>query len=328
MSAPKMSAIVQAAYGPPEVLAHLEVDRPTPGSGQVLLRVVATSLHKGDWHLLTGTPYLVRLMFGLRRPNQPVPGMAVAGRVEAVGPGDSRWKVGDEVFGELPGGGFAEYVVADAVALARKPAGVPFDVVATLPVSATTALQGLRDAGRVQPGQRVLVHGAAGGVGLFAIQLAKAMGAHVTGVCSTRNVDLVREHGADEVVDYTCEDFFAGDARYDVILDLVGNHRPGALRKVLVPCGVLVACAGGSDNRWFGPLGTTIGGLFSNLGSAQKFVPLMAKPSVADLEAVGAFVATGVLRPFIERRYSLAEVPAALRQLGLGHNRGKTVVLP
>lgn len=322
----KMKAIVQPAYGGPDVLVHTDVDRPTPGEDGVLLRVVATSLHKGDWHLLTGTPYLVRMMFGFTRPKSPIPGMAIAGRVEAVGRQVTTWKVGDEVFGEIGGGGFAEYVVVRADELARKPASLSFEEVATLPISATTALQGLRDAGKLMPGQSVLINGAAGGVGLFAVQIAKAMGAVVTGVCSTGNVELVRSKGADHVVDHTSQDFTRGEHRYDVIFDLVGNHPASALRGALAPQGLLVAAAGGAQNTWIGPLGTTLSGLTSNLWSAQKFVPLMAKPATADLDAVGALADAGSLRPYIDRRYTLGQVPEALRHLGQGHSRGKSVV--
>lgn len=324
----KMKAIVQPAYGLPEVLVHTEVDRPTPDDDGVLLQVVAASLHKGDWHLLTGTPYLVRMLFGLTRPKHPIPGMAVAGRVAAVGSRVTKWKVGDEVFGEISGGGFAEYVVVRADELARRPASLTLEEVATLPVSATTALQGLRDAGRLKAGQSVLINGAAGGVGLFAVQIARALGAGVTGVCSAGNLELVRATGADDVVDYAAQDFTRGERRYDVILDLVGNHGTSALRGALAPQGLLVACAGGAQNNWVGPLVNTLSGLLSNLWSAQKFVPLMARPATADLDAVGALADAGALRPFIDRRYRLIEVPEALRQLGQGHSRGKSVITP
>jgi NADPH:quinone reductase-like Zn-dependent oxidoreductase len=207
-SHPTMRAILQPAYGPPAVLVQASVDRPALRADGVMVRVAAASLHKGDWHLLTGTPYLLRLAgFGLFKPNHPIPGMAIAGRVEAVGPEVEDFEAGDEVFGEIRSGGFAEYVCVGAHELAHKPAGMSFEDAATLPVSATTALQGLRDAGRLQAGQSVLINGAAGGVGTFAVQIAKALGASVTGVCSAGNVALVRSLGADHVVDYSAEDF-------------------------------------------------------------------------------------------------------------------------
>lgn len=322
-----MKAILQPAYGLPDVLVDADVPRPSVGPGGVLVKVACVSLHKGDWHLLTGTPYLVRFAgFGVLKPNQAIPGMAIAGTVEAVGADVTAFKPGDAVFGEITGGGFAEYACVGAGELALVPEGVSLEDAATLPVSATTALQGLRDAGRLSAGQSVLVNGAAGGVGTFAVQVAKALGAVVTGVCSAANVDLVRSLGADHVIDYGAVDFTQAGVTYDVILDLVGNHGPAACRRALAPRGRLVACAGGAQNVVTGPMFSMIAGMLSNARSAQEFVPLAAKPSVTDLAAVAGLVAAGKVRPVIDRRYALVEVPDALRYLGTGRSRGKSVV--
>lgn len=324
---PTMRAILQPAYGLPDVLRQASVDRPALRPDGVMVKVVAVSLHKGDWHLLTGTPYLIRFAgFGVFKPKHPIPGMAVAGRVEAVGSKVTEFKAGDEVFGEIQSGGFAEYVCVGAQELARKPAGVSFEDAATLPVSATTALQGLRDAGRLQAGQSVLINGAAGGVGTFAVQIAKALGAEVTGVCSAGNVALVRSLGADRVVDYAAEDFTEGAAAYDVILDLVGNRPASACRRALKPHGRLVAVAGGAENGWTGPLVPILKGMVGNLFSQPAFVPLAAVPRREDLAAVAAWVEAGTIKPVIDARYTLDQVPEALGRLGLGHSRGKSVV--
>ncbi len=322
-----MRAVLQSAYGAPDVLVVGETDRPVVRHDDVLLRVIAVSVHKGDWHLLTGTPYVMRLAgFGLLAPKAPIPGMAVSGRVEEVGRDVKTLRPGDEVFGEIRSGGFAEFVCVREGEVAIKPPGVSFEDAAALPISATTALQGLRDAGRLQPGQSVLINGAAGGVGTFAVQIAKALGAEVTGVCSSRNVDLLRSIGADHVIDYSADDFTAGSRRYDVIFDLVGNRSRGACRRVLTERGRLVASAGGADRRWLGPMIPLMAGLVSNLFSRQPFVPLMAMPDRADLITVAGFVEAGQVRPVIGRRWALDEIPEALRQVGLGHSAGKHVV--
>lgn len=323
----RMRAVVQTEYGTPEVLRVTEVERPSLPDDRVLVRVHVVGVHIGDWHLLTGTPYLVRLAgFGVLRPKNTTPGMAVAGRVVAVGARVTSLSVGDAVFGELPSGGFAEFVVADPKLLVRKPHAVSDEDAACLPVSATTALQGLRDAGRLQAGQSVLIHGASGGVGLFAVQIAKALGAEVTAVCSGRNVAQVRALGADHVIDYTQEDFTKGARRHDVIFDLVGDHPISDCRAVLTPKGRFVACAGGAQNRWLGPLPGLLAGLAGNPFRSQVFVPLAAMPKAADLSEVAELVATGKLRVVIDRRFTLDEVPEALRYQGLGHSRGKNVV--
>lgn len=326
---PPIRAVHRSAYGGPEVLTIGEVPRPTALPAAVLVRVEAVGLHRGDWHLLTGTPLLLRLAgFGLTRPNQTIPGMAVAGTVIEVGPGVTRFAVGDAVLGELPSGGFAEVVCAPEALLTHKPSGVSFEAAACLPVSATTALQGLRDAGRVQAGQKVLINGAAGGVGTYAVQIAVAMGAEVTGVCSAGNVELVRSLGATHVLDHGKDNILAGPARYDVVFDLVGNHPVSAFRRVMAPTGRFVSAAGGGDHPWVGPLGTLLAGMAQNAWSSAPFVPLMATPNVVDLADVAARVEAGTLRVIVDRRYRLDEVPEALRYLGTGRSRGKSVVTP
>jgi NADPH:quinone reductase-like Zn-dependent oxidoreductase len=324
---PRMRAIHQTAYGGPEVLALTELPRPQVPADGVLVKVAATGLHRGDWHLMTGTPYLIRLAgFGVVRPKREVPGMSVSGTVVEVGPGVTRFAVGDPVLGEVPSGGFAEYVCAAEKLWVPKPEGLSFEDAACLPVSATTALQGLRDAGKLQPGQSVLINGAAGGVGTFAVQLAVAMGGVVTGVCSSKNVELVRSLGAHHVIDYTRDDVLAGDARFDVVLDLVGNHTVGAFRKVMKANGRFVSAAGGADHPWIGPMGTLLAGMLSNTWASAPFVPLVATPREADLSDVAARAAAGTLRVVVDRRYTLDEVPEALRHLGEGHSRGKSLV--
>lgn len=323
-----MRAIVQSGYGLPDVLRLTDVARPAPGPDGVLVQVVAVALHKGDWHLLTGTPYLLRIAgFGLLKPKQEIPGMAVAGRVLAVGEAVREFAPGDAVFGELKGGGFAEVVCASASEWCKVPDGVRLEDAASLPVSATTALQGLRDAGKLQAGETVLINGAAGGVGAFAVQIAKSMGARVVAVCSARNAELVRSLGADEVVDYAVEDFTAGARQVDVVLDLVGNVSASACRRALKPSGRLVSVSGGAENGWTGPLLPILAGMISNLWSAAKFVPLAAAPRREDLAAVAALVASGAVRPVIEVLTGLAAVPGALADLGRGHSRGKRVIV-
>lgn len=324
-----MRAILQPAYGSADILHVAEVERPTVHAEGVLVEVVAASLHKGDWHVLTGTPYPLRLAgFGLLRPTQPIPGMAIAGRVVAVGARVQDFAAGDEVFGEIGRGGFAEFVCPRASELARMPAGISFEDAATIAVSGTTALQGLRDAGKLQAGQSVLINGAAGGVGTFAVQIAKALGATVTAVCGEGSVERMKTLGADQVVDYTKEDFTRSDDRYDVMLDLVGNRPLAACRAVLTERGRFVAAAGGADNRWIGPMFVILKGMASNLFSRQPFVPLVATPRRADLLTVAEMVVSGRVRPVIDRRVPLGGVAQALADLGKGHSHGKVVVTP
>lgn len=324
--AASMKAVVQASYGGPEVLAVGELPLPTLAEDAVLVRVVVAGVNKGDWHLITGTPYLVRAVYGFARPSRPVPGMAMAGHVAAVGAAVTGFAVGERVFAEVNRGAFAEHCVVPAKDLAKLPEGVDLEAAATIPVSGTTALQALRDAGRLQAGQSVLVNGASGGVGCFAVQIAKAMGAEVTAVCSAGNAALVRSLGADHVVDYAAEDFTRGERRHDVILDLVGNHGLAAMRRALTPKGRLLAAAGGADHPWVGPMLDILGGVVSNTWSAQPFVPVVNKVGPADLVAVAELVAQGKVRAVIDRRHALGEVQEAVRYLGSGRVRGKIVV--
>ncbi|PCC72938.1 NADPH:quinone reductase [Nannocystis exedens] len=319
-----MRAVVQRAYGGPEVLRLEEARRPAPGAGEVLVRVRAASVCKGDAHLLTGKPYLLRLMFGLRRPALGVAGQEVAGVVEATGPGVTALAPGDAVFGQVKQG-FAEYVCAPADRLAAMPRGASFAEAAALPVSGMTALQGLRDAGELQAGQRALIVGASGGVGTMAVQIAKALGAEVTAVCSTRHGEKVRSIGADQVIDYTREDWAARPEQYDVVLDLIGDRPLAACRSRLTPTGVYVASAG-AGGEWFGPMFRLAAMAIRNAFPGPRMTSLMAAPRQADLQFLASLVEAGTLRPVIERQYSLAETPAALGHVAAGHTQGKVVI--
>ncbi|MFY0526563.1 NAD(P)-dependent alcohol dehydrogenase [Archangium gephyra] len=321
-----MNAIVQPAYGSAEVLRFEEVERPALGDGEVLVRVHAASVCKGDVHLLTGTPYLLRLMFGLRRPKRRIAGQDVAGTVEAVGAHVTALKPGDEVYGQVPGGAFAEYVCAPVDLFAPKPANVTFEQAASVPISGLTALQGLRDAGQLKPGQKVLINGASGGVGTFAVQIAKALGAEVTAVCSTRHVDKVRSLGADRVVDYTREDFARGSERYDVMLDLVGNRALADCRAVLAPKGVFVSSAGSPGGNWIGPIVWMLKVMVAGMAGSQKMTSLMAMPRRDDLLFLRSLIEAGKVTPVIEHRFALSETAAAMRHVAEGHAQGKTVV--
>jgi NADPH:quinone reductase-like Zn-dependent oxidoreductase len=322
-----MRAIVHPRYGAPDVLGFEEVERPVPGDDDVLVRVHAAGASVGDHHVVSGTPYLIRLspFGGLPRPRNRVPGTALAGRVEAVGAKVTTFRPGDEVFGQAGSGAFAEYVVVPARLIAPKPSNLSFEEAAAVPW-AVTALQGLRDAGGLKAGQRVLINGASGGVGTWAVQIAKALGASVTAVCSTHNVEMVRALGADEVVDYTKEDFVAGGARFDLMLDTVGNRSLSECRSVLVKRGTYVACSGGGGD-WFGPLFRLVGMLVVSLFTSQKLTTFVASPSQEDLLALKELVEAGKAKPVIERRYLLSEVADALRHVGEGHAHGQTVIL-
>ncbi len=321
-----MRAIIHRQYGPPSVLELGEVPRPTPGDEEVLVRVHAAAARIADHHVVTGKPYLIRLTAfgGLPRPKNKVPGVAMAGRVEAVGKKVTGFRVGDEVFGEVGKGAFAEYVVAPAKLLALKPVNLTFEEAATVPW-ATAALQGLRDVGALKAGERVLIHGASGGVGTWAVQIAKALGAHVTAVCSTRNVALVRSLGADEVIDYTNSDFTDGGARFDVMLDLVGNRSLSECRGVLAPGGRYVACSG-QGNDWTGPIFRLLGGLVAFLFSGRAFKAVFAVCGQEALLTLKALVESGKARPVIERSFGLSETSAALTHVGEGHSRGQIVI--
>ena len=324
-----MYAIVHNTYGSPgtpDVLRYETVEQPVPGDDDVLVRVHAANASIGDHHVVTGKPYLIRLTpyGGMPRPKNRVPGTTVAGRVEAVGAKVTTLRPGDEVMGEGPAGAFAEYVVMPAKLLAPKPRNLSFEDAAAVPWG-VTALQALRDAGGVKAGDRVLINGASGGQGTWAVQIAKALGATVTAVCSTRNVDKVRALGADEVIDYTAQDFVAGGARFDVMLDLVGNRSLADCRRVLVRKGVYVPCSGGGGD-WIGPMVRILGGLLSWPFTGRRFKTFIVKPNRDDLGVLTALVETGKAKPIVERRYPLREVGAALQHVGEGRNQGQTVI--
>jgi NADPH:quinone reductase-like Zn-dependent oxidoreductase len=320
-----MKAIVQDRYGSADVLELKDIDPPVPRDDEVLLRVHAASAFIGDWHIMTGLPYLGRLAFGLRRPKARIRGQDVAGRVEAVGNDVALFQPGDEVFGTC-NGAFAEYAIARPDKLSPKPANLTFEQAATVPNTGTTALQGLRDAGGIQPGQKVLIIGAAGGVGSFGVQIAKAFGAHVTGVCSTRKVDLVRSIGADHVVDYTREDFAETVKRYDLILDTAGNRSVSHLLRALAPQGTLVIGGGEGGGRWFGGIDRQLRATVLSPFVGQKLCTFIAKPNAEDLVVLKALLEDGKVAPVIDRTYPLSEVPDAIRYLEEGHARGKVVI--
>lgn len=317
-----MQAIVQDTYGSPDILRLADVDRPAVGDGEVLVRVHAASIHVGDYLVLTGRPYLLRLATGLRRPKNKVPGTDVAGTVEAIGAGVERLAVGDEVFGWCAGA-FAEYVRASQDQFVRKPANLTFEQAAAIGVSATTALQLLRDNGRIQPGQKVLINGASGGVGTFAVQIGKGLGAEVTGVCSTKNVEMVRSIGADHVIDYTREDFTAGSDRYDFILDNVANHSLADTRRTLTPTGTLLPNGGAHTG---GDMGRLIQASIQSFFVRKQGRPTIKFQNHADLVALAELAAAGKVRPVIDRTYPLAETAVALGHVGAGHARGTVVV--
>jgi NADPH:quinone reductase-like Zn-dependent oxidoreductase len=321
-----VKAIVGTEYGSPDALELQEIDTPVLEDDRVLVRVRAASVNPYDWHLMRGLPYLVRVAGGgLRRPKVPVLGVDVAGQVEAVGADVTEFKPGDEVFGS-GAGTFAEYTRGRERNFVPKPAGITFEQASAVAAAGCTALQALRDRGRIQAGQRVLVNGAAGGVGTFAVQLAKEFGAEVTGVCSTRNVDMVRSIGADRVVDYTSDDFTRSGERYDLIVDNVGNRSLSDLRRVMTPKGTLVIVGGGAEGRWLGPLLLPLRAMALSRFVGQRLLPLLAKVTKADLLFLGDLLAAGKLTPVIDRTYSLAETPEALRYLEAGHAQGKVVI--
>jgi NADPH:quinone reductase-like Zn-dependent oxidoreductase len=327
-SSTTMKAIVQDTYGSADVLELREIEKPAPRDGEVLIQVRAAGVDPGVWHLMTGQPYLVRAMgFGLRAPKVAVRGRDVAGRVEAVGSNVSRFKPGDDVFGTAEGS-FAEYVCAREDRLALKPANLTFEQAAATPISGLTALQAIRDAGKVRAGQHVLVIGAAGGVGSFAVQVARAFGATVTGVCSTQKLDLVRSIGADHVIDYTREDFTHGPRRYDLIVDTAGNRPLTHLRRALTPKGTLVIVGGeGGGGRWLAGFDRQIfRAPLLSLFVGQSFRPLVSKESSADLIALSALIESGKVTPLIDRSFPLSDAPDAIRYLAQGHARGKVVV--
>jgi NADPH:quinone reductase-like Zn-dependent oxidoreductase len=321
-----VKAIVQDVYGDSDVLGLRDIPKPVPGNGEVLVKVRAAGVDQGVWHLMTGRPYLVRLFgFGLMKPKVPVRGREVAGVVESVGAGVTRFQPGDEVFGTCEGS-FAEYVCAKETLLARKPANLAFEETAAAPISAVTALQAVRDAGQVTAGQKVLVIGAGGGVGSFAVQIAKDLGAEVTGVCSTGKVDLVRTLGADHVVDYTRDDFARAGALYDVIIDTAGNRPLSVLKRALAPQGTLVIVGGEGGGKVTGGFERSMAAPLASLFSGQKFKGLVTKENHQDLEALTALFEAGRVKPAVEKVYPLAEAPAAIVRLHEGRVRGKVVV--
>ncbi|MET7423560.1 NAD(P)-dependent alcohol dehydrogenase [Dactylosporangium sp. NPDC005555] len=323
-----MKAIVQDRYGPSDVLRLSEVDAPVPAAGEVLVRVHAASVNARDWHVMRGDPYVARMAFGLGAPKVRVRGTDFAGRVEAVGDGVTRFAPGDEVFGEVDAA-FAEYVrVPAAGAVDRKPANLTFEQAAAVPLAGNTALMGLRDAAGVRAGQRVLINGASGGVGTFAVQLAKASGAVVTGVCSTRNVDLVRSLGADRVVDYTREDFTRGGGTYDVVFDLVGNRSLADCRRVLTPTGTLVLSGGGvsGGGSLLGPIGLIARGRLVARFVRQRVLALTAVPCRENLATLRELIESGAVTPVIDRTFPFGEAAEAVRYLEMDHARAKVVI--
>jgi NADPH:quinone reductase-like Zn-dependent oxidoreductase len=320
-----MRAIVHRQYGTPDVLELGEIERPVPGDDEVLVRVHAAAASSGDYHVVTGKPYVIRLSphCGLLRPRSPVPGMALSGRVEAVGAKVTTLRPGDEVYGDAPAGAFAEYATVPAQRLAPKPVNLSFEEAAATSW-AVTPLQALRDVGSLQAGQKVLINGASGGVGSWAIQIAKALGADVTAICSGRNAEMVRSLGADAVIDYTKEDFVSGSARFDLVLDTVGNRALSDFRRVLNPTGAYVSCGGGNSSvRWLVQLAKVS---LMSLFTRQKLKMFIVSPNRADLLSLKELVESGKAKPFVERRYGLSEVPEALRHVGEGHTRGQVVI--
>jgi NADPH:quinone reductase-like Zn-dependent oxidoreductase len=320
-----MQAIVQDRYGPAEVLQLREIGRPQVADGRVLVRVRAAGVDRSVWHLMTGEPYLLRLAYGLRRPRHAVRGSEFAGVVEEVGGGVTGLRPGEEVMGTCTGS-FAEYALAPADRLVPKPARISFEQAAAVPISACTALQALRDRGRVRTGQRVLVIGASGGVGTFAVQLATAFGAEVTGVCGGDAAELVRSLGAVDVLDYTRADIGAADRRYDLILDNAGNRPLSVLRGVLTPAGTVVLVGGEAGDRWTGGMDRQLRALASSLGNRQKIRMLLAAAGGADLRTLAEMIEAGTLTPVVDRTYPFHRAADALRHLEHGHPRGKIVL--
>jgi NADPH:quinone reductase-like Zn-dependent oxidoreductase len=319
-----MQAVVRNEYGSPEVLELVELEQPVVTDDGVLVRVQAVSLNRLDWYHVTGTPLVGRPEMGLRKPKSNLFHADFAGTVEAVGKDVAQFRPGDEVFGRAAP--LAEYVCADVDAIARKPAGVTFEEAATMSVAGRTALQALRDHGRVGPGQKVLINGASGGVGTFAVQIAKALGAEVTAVCSTANVDQARALGADHVVDYTRDDFTRSGQRYDVLFDNAGSRTWSAYKRVLEPQAIVLLVGGPKENRLLGPLAHIVKMKLRAMRGSRKAVFFIAKSSAADLEALGQWLADGTVEPAIDRRFALSEVADAFRYLGEGHARGKVVI--
>ena len=324
-----MKAVIYTEFGPPDVLQIKDIQKPVPKDNEVLVKIRAASVNPYDWHMVRGTPFLMRaMMAGLRRPRDPRVGIDCAGTVEAVGKEVTQFKPGDDVFGGKSGA-LAEYLCVPADGgLALKPANVTFEQAAGVQIAGCTALQALRDSGKVQAGQKVLINGASGGVGTFAVQIAKTMGAHVTGVCSTKNVELVRSLGADQVIDYTKEDFTKSSERYDMILDNVGTQPLSGFRQVLKPKGiyVMIGAGGPDEGGLIGPMGRLIQASLMSPFISQKMGMMMAKVSQSDLKALADLMQAGKVTPIIDRTYPLSEVREAMRYLETGRVRGKVIV--
>ena len=318
-----MQAIVHSRYGPPDALELNDIDQPVINDDAALVRVHAAAVGKGDWLTVRGLPYVARLRYGLTKPKHPVPGFDVAGRLEAVGTNVAQLQPGDEVFGWCDGS-FAEYAAVPHHQLRLKPTNLTFEQAAAVPISGFAALQALRDTGGVRPGQQVVIIGASGGVGSFAVQLAKAFGAEVTGVCSTKSVDLVRSIGADQVVDYTQEDF-TRTGRYDLILEMAGNRSLADLRRALTPKGTLVL-VGGSGGKWFMGTGRTLRAVLVSPLVGQRLRSFLSKPRGADLVVLKELIEAGKVTPVIDRTFPLSETPEAIRYVGERSTQGKTVI--
>ena len=322
----KMRAIVHDEYGSADGLELRDLDRPEVGDGEVLVRVHAAGVDRGVWHVMRGLPYPIRLAgYGLRAPKTPVLGADVAGVVEVAGTGVTKFKPGDEVFG-IATGSYAEYAIAREDKLAPKPSNLTFEQSAVVAISGLTALQGVRDHGKVQPGQKVLIIGASGGVGTFAVQIAKSYGAEVTGVCSTAKVDLVKSIGADHVIDYTHDDFAEGQSRYDVILDIGGNATLSRLRRALTPKGTLVIAGGETDGRLLGGADRQLRAIAMSPFVGQKLGTYISSENAEDLIVLKELIEAGKVTPTIDRTYSLTEVPDAIRYIEEGHARGKVAI--
>jgi NADPH:quinone reductase-like Zn-dependent oxidoreductase len=321
-----MRAVMQRCYGQPGQLTVERIAKPKPAEGQILVQVRAASVNPYEWHMTTGKPYIVRLFSGVGAPDSPRVGSDFAGVIAAVGPGVTRFKVGDEVFGGAHGALAEYFVTREDGDVALKPAEVSFEQAAAIPIAAVTALQGLRDHGAIAAGQKVLINGASGGVGTYAVQIAKSYGAHVTGVCSTRNVALVRSLGADRVIDYTQENFTEGAERYDLILDTVGNHDLLVLLEVMKPQGTLVGIGGNKTEMWIGPIWGMAKRNIVDSFVDQKLVGFVASVHTADLEFLAGLMSDGKMTSAIDRRYSLEETGAALEYIGTRRARGKVIV--
>jgi NADPH:quinone reductase-like Zn-dependent oxidoreductase len=323
---PSMKAIVYRCYGPPTVLKFEDIPKPIPADDRVLVKVHAASVNPLDWHYMQGKPYIMRPEAGFGKPASIHMGADFAGTVEAVGKNVTRFKTGDEVFGDRDGA-FAEYVsVSEKGAMALKPSNMTMEQAAAVPIAGITALQALRDRGKIQPGQKVLINGASGGVGTFAVQIAKVYGAEVTGVCSGRNAAMVSSIGADHVIDYTKEDFTRGTARYDLIIDNVGNHSLSEYRHVLNSNGALIVVGGPSENSWLGPVTTLVKAYFLSPFVSQKMTFMLARANKEDLDVLRDLMQSGKVTPVIDKRYPLSETAAAIAYLEQGHAKGKVII--